>query len=241
MRTTTRPALLAVGAVATLALSLTACNDGSGTQDSGAAGTSASSAAPSGSKSAPAAASTSASAPAAGSASSGGKTSTSGGGSSSSGTGTGGRGVTAACTTKNTSVTFLQSSGHASDAQPAAATLKITNSSGAPCTIVGPTTVVADDDQGKASPVSGDNSKDGSGAVDVPAGAAVVADVLYNDVNGEGTTSARYTCPVQASHVKVALPKDVGTTVNVMKANGSPGGVFSVCGTDFKVGAFAAR
>ena len=69
----------------------------------------------------------------------------------------------------------------------------------------------------------------------------VVADVLHNDVNSEGTESARYTCPVQASHVKVALPKDVGTTVNVMKADGSPGGVFSVCGTDFKVGAFAAR
>ncbi|MFI9365571.1 DUF4232 domain-containing protein [Kitasatospora sp. NPDC053057] len=234
MRTTTRPALLAVGAVATLALSLTACNDGSGTQDS-AVGTSASSAAPSGATSAPA------SAPATHSASapSGGRTSTSGGGSSSSGTG--GGGVIAACTTKNTSVTFLQSSGHASDAQAAAATLKITNSSGAPCTIVGPTTVVANDDQGKASPVSGDNSNDGSDAVDVPAGAAVVADVLYNDVNSEATTSARYTCPVQASHVKVALPKDVGTTVNVMKANGSPGGVFSVCGTDFKVGAFAAR
>lgn len=241
MRTTTRPALLAVGAVAALALSLTACNDVSGTQDSGAAGTSASSAAPSGATSAPTAPSGSAAAPAsaAASASSGGKTSTSGGGSSSAGTG--GGGVIAACTTKNTSVTFLQSSGHASDAQPAAATLKITNSSGAPCTIVGPTTLVAADDQGKASPVSGDNSKEGSGAVDVPAGAAVVADVLYNDVNGEGTASARYTCPVQASHVKVALPKDAGTTVNVMKANGSPGGVFSVCGTEFKVGAFATR
>ncbi|MFE7588431.1 DUF4232 domain-containing protein [Kitasatospora sp. NPDC057512] len=240
MRTTTRPALLAVGAVA-LALSLTACNDDSGTQGSGAAGTSASSAAPSGSSSAPAAAATSAatSAPGAASASPGGKTSASGGGKTPSGTG--GGGATAACTTKNTSVTFLQSSGHASDAQPAAATIKITNSSGAPCTIVGPTTVVAADDQGKASPVSGDNSTAGSEAVDVPAGAAVVADVLYNDVNGEGTSSARYTCPVQASHVKVALPKDVGTTVNVMKANGSPGGVFSVCGTDFKVGAFAAR
>ncbi|MFI6476164.1 DUF4232 domain-containing protein [Streptomyces sp. NPDC050516] len=233
MRTTTRPALLAVGAVATLALSLTACNDGSGTQDSGAADTSASSAAPSGSASAAASAAGSSSA------SSGGGTSTSGGGSSSSGTG--GGGVTAACTTKNTSVKFLQPSGHASGAQAADATLKITNSSGAPCTIVGPTTVVADDDQGKASPVSGDNSKDGSDAVDVPAGATVVADVLYNDVNSEGTESARYTCPVQASHVKVALPKDVGTTVNVMKADGSPGGVFSVCGTDFKVGAFAAR
>ncbi|MFF4923346.1 DUF4232 domain-containing protein [Kitasatospora sp. NPDC001261] len=231
MRTTTRPTLLAVGAVAALALSLTACNDVSGTQDSGAAGTSASAAAPSGSASA--------SAPAAASAPSGGKTSTSGGGKTSSGTG--GGGVTAACTTKNTSVAFLQSSGHASDAQPAAATLKITNSSGAPCTIVGPTTVVAADDQGKASPVSGDNSTAGSAAVDIPAGAAVVADVLYNDVNGEGTASARYTCAVQASHVKVALPKDAGTTVNVMKANGSPGGVFSVCGTEFKVGAFAAR
>ncbi|MER7844266.1 DUF4232 domain-containing protein [Kitasatospora sp. NPDC096077] len=227
MRTTTRPArptLLAVGAVALLALSLTACNDDNGPQDSAATGTGASSAAPAGSASAKAPAAASTSAPTAG------KKSTSGGG-----------GVTAACTTKNTSVTFLQSSGHASDAQPAAATLKITNSSGAPCTIVGPTTVVAADDQGKAGQLSGDNSQDGSAAVDVPAGATVVADVLYNDVNGEGTSSARYTCPVQASHVKVALPKDAGTTVNVMKANGSPGGVFSVCGTDFKVGAFATR
>ncbi|MFC8710450.1 DUF4232 domain-containing protein [Streptomyces sp. NPDC057197] len=224
MCTTIRPTLLALGAVAALALSLTACDDGSGTQNSGAADTSTSSAAASGSSSA---------------SSAGGGTSTSGGGGSSSGTG--GGGVTAACTAKNTSVTFLQSSGHASDAQAAAATLKITNSSGAPCTIVGPTTVAADDDQGKASPVSGDNSEAGSDAVDVPAGATVVADVLYNDVNNEGTESARYTCPVQASHVKVALPKDAGTTVNVMKADGSPGGVFSVCGTDFKVGAFAAR
>ncbi|MFF9483187.1 DUF4232 domain-containing protein [Streptomyces sp. NPDC014733] len=244
MRTTTRPTLLAVGAVATLALSLTACNDGSGTQGSGAAGPSASSGASSGSSSASASGSSSggsASVSAAGSssASSGGGSSTSGGGSSSSGAG--GGGVIVACTAKNTSVTFLQSSGHASDSQAADATLKITNSSGAPCTIVGPTTVVADDDQGKASPVSGDNSEGGSDAVDVPAGAAVVADVMYNDVNGQGTASARYTCPVQASHVKVALPKDVGTTVNVMKADGSPGGVFSVCGTDFKVGAFAAR
>ncbi|MFD5462213.1 DUF4232 domain-containing protein [Kitasatospora sp. NPDC127059] len=237
MRSTTRPALLAVGAVATLALSLTACNDVSGAQDSAAGGSSASSAAPSGS--APASASTSAPVSTSASAPSGGKASAGGGASSPSHTG--GGGVTVACTTKNTSVTFLQSSGHASDAQAAAATLKITNSSGAPCTIVGPTTVVAADDQGKASPVSGDNSTAGSEAVDVPAGATVVADVLYNDVNGQGTTSARYTCPVQASHVKVALPKDAGTTVNVMKANGSPGGVFSVCGTDFKVGAFAAR
>nr|WP_168723314.1 DUF4232 domain-containing protein [Streptomyces sp. SAT1]ANO41872.1 hypothetical protein A8713_031915 [Streptomyces sp. SAT1] len=224
MCTTIRPTLLALGAVAALALSLTACDDGSGTQNSGAADTSTSSAAASGSSSA---------------SSAGGGTSTSGGGGSSSATG--GGGVTAACTAKNTSVTFLQSSGHASDAQAAAATLKITNSSGAPCTIVGPTTVAADDDQGKASPVSGDNSEAGSDAVDVPAGATVVADVLYNDVNNEGTESARYTCPVQASRVKVALPKDAGTTVNVMKADGSPGGVFSVCGTDFKVGAFAAR
>ncbi|MFD8614591.1 DUF4232 domain-containing protein [Streptomyces sp. NPDC059631] len=232
MCTTIRPTLLALGAVAALALSLTACDDGSGTQNSGAADTSTSSAAASGSASASAAGSSSAS-------SAGGGTSTSGGGGSSSATG--GGGVTAACTAKNTSVTFLQSSGHASDAQAAAATLKITNSSGAPCTIVGPTTVAADDDQGKASPVSGDNSEAGSDAVDVPAGATVVADVLYNDVNNEGTESARYTCPVQASRVKVALPKDAGTTVNVMKADGSPGGVFSVCGTDFKVGAFAAR
>ncbi|MET9148040.1 DUF4232 domain-containing protein [Streptomyces sp. NPDC004042] len=231
MCATIRPALLALGAVAALALSLTACDDGSGTQNSGAADTSTSSAAASGSASASAAGSSSAS-------SAGGGTSTSGGGGSSSATG--GGGVTAACTAKNTSVTFLQSSGHASDAQ-AAATLKITNSSGAPCTIVGPTTVAADDDQGKASPVSGDNSEAGSDAVDVPAGATVVADVLYNDVNNEGTESARYTCPVQASRVKVGLPKDAGTTVNVMKADGSPGGVFSVCGTDFKVGAFAAR
>ncbi|MFE3150695.1 DUF4232 domain-containing protein [Streptomyces sp. NPDC059218] len=219
MRTRTRTRIAAVGALAALsALALTGCNNGD--EADGAADSSAP-------------ASDSASTAASPNASSG--SSTSGGGSSSKDGGEGG-GATAACTLQTVSIKFLMSDHQATEQQAANGTLKLTNTSGATCTVVGPTTVTATDDENKAGPISEDNSEEGSDAVDIPAGGSATADIGYNNLNTEGT--ARDTCPMGASTVKVGLPKQPDTTVNVLKADGSQGGYFSVCGDSFKVGAF---
>ncbi|MEE1769765.1 DUF4232 domain-containing protein [Streptomyces sp. JV185] len=215
MRTRARTRIAAAGALVALsALALTGCN--SDDEADAAADSSASTAA------SPEASS--------GSGSNGGSSSNGGGSSS-------GGGITAACTTQNTSAQFRQSANHASESQAAAGSLRITNSSGAACTIVGPTVVTVTDEAKGSGPVSADNSEEGSDAVDIPAGGTATADVMYNDVNTEGT--ARLSCRTESSTVKVALPKDAGTTVNVMKADGSPGGVFSLCADSFKLGAFS--
>ncbi|MFB6817836.1 DUF4232 domain-containing protein [Streptomyces sp. NPDC056347] len=220
----TRARIAAVGALAALsALALTGCNNGD--EDGAAAGSSA-----------PASDSGSAST----AASSGSNSSTSGGSSSSgsggSSSGGGGGGATAACTLQTVSIKFFMSDHQATEQQAANGTLKLTNTSGATCTVVGPTTVTATDDENKTDPISADNSEEGSDAVDIPAGGSATADIGYNNLNTEGT--ARDTCPMGASSVKVGLPKQADTTVNVLKADGSPGGYFSVCGDSFRVGAF---
>ncbi|WP_405888046.1 DUF4232 domain-containing protein [Streptomyces sp. NBC_01136] len=155
-----------------------------------------------------------------------------------SGSGSGsGSGAVSACTTKTTTVQFIASAAHASESQPAAATVKVTNTSGSTCTIVGATTLTAKDDQGKADPIETDNSAAGTDAVDLASGASATADVLYTDLNFDGSQSAREVCAVQASKVEIALPKDVVRTVKVTKANGSAG-VFNVCTKDAKFGSF---
>lgn len=220
MRTRARTRIAAVGALAALsALALTGCNNGD--EADAAAGSSA-----------PSSDSASDSAPGSTAASSGSNSSTSGGGSSSNDGGD----ATAACTLKTVSIKFLMSDHQATEQQAANGTLKLTNTSGVTCTVVGPTTVTATDDENKTDPISADNSEEGSDAVDIPAGGSATADIGYNNLNTEGT--ARDTCPMGASTVKVGLPKQADTTVNVLKADGSPGGYFSVCGNSFKVGAF---
>ncbi|MEU9318243.1 DUF4232 domain-containing protein [Streptomyces sp. NPDC048295] len=220
MRTRACTRIAAAGALVALsALALTGCN--SDDEADAATGSSASTAASPGASS--------------GSSSNGGSSS-SGSGSNGGGSSSGG-GVTAACTTQNTSAQFRQSANHASESQAAAGSLRITNSSGAACTIVGPTVVTVTDEAKGSGPVSADNSEEGSDAVDIPAGGTATANVMYNDVNTEGT--ARLSCRTESSTVNVALPKDAGTTVNVMKADGSPGGVFSLCADSFKLGAFS--
>lgn len=158
---------------------------------------------------------------------------TSGGKGSSGGKG----GTIVACTAKTTSVTFVAAAKHATESEPAAATVKITNTSGKACTIVGATSLVAKDDQGKSDPIETDNSAAGTDAVDLAPGATATADVLYADLNFEGSQSAREVCGVQASKVEIALPKDVGRTVKVVNGSGSAA-TFSVCGPDVKFEAF---
>ncbi|KUN07092.1 hypothetical protein AQI95_11050 [Streptomyces yokosukanensis] len=159
-------------------------------------------------------------------------------GGSAGGSGSGG-GATSACTTKNTRLRFLQAAQHATPQKPAQGAIEVTNTSKSICTIVGAVTLTAKDDQGKADPVETDNSQGGTDAVDVGPGATAQAWVTYTDLNFEGSASARETCPVQASKVEIALPKDVGRTVDVVK-DGGAAGIFNVCGKDVRVSAFKA-
>ncbi|MEU6091381.1 DUF4232 domain-containing protein [Streptomyces sp. NPDC047085] len=149
----------------------------------------------------------------------------------------GGDGAVAACTSRTTKAAFVAAATHATRTRPATATVKITNISGKACTIVGATTLVAKDDQGKSGPLDADNSAAGTDAVDLAPGATATASVLYTDLNFEGTESARETCGIQASSVEIALPKDVGRAVKVTSGTGSAA-VFNVCGRDLKFGAF---
>ncbi|MET8447904.1 DUF4232 domain-containing protein [Streptomyces sp. NPDC005209] len=223
-----RTATLATAAVFVAGLSLTACN--SGDDDSKSADTSSPVATASTTASTAAGASTAkpggTKAPKTG-------TNTSGSGS---GSGSGGDAVSA-CTTKTTTIQFIAAAGHASESEPAAATIKVTNTSGSTCTLVGATTLTAKDDQNKADPIATDNSAAGTDAVDIAPGASASADVLYTDLNFEGSQSAREVCAVQASKVEIALPKDIARTIKVTKSNGAPG-IFNVCTKDVKFGAF---
>ncbi len=151
--------------------------------------------------------------------------------------GGGAGGATAACTTKNTKMTFTASAHHASEQQAAVATVKVTNTSGTPCTIVGASALKAEDAQGKSEPISADNAGNGTDAVDLKPGATAQATVGYTDLNFEGSASAREVCAVQASKVEIALPKDVGRTVRVTKTDGSSG-VFSVCRPEVRFSGF---
>jgi hypothetical protein len=210
-----RTATLATAAVFVAGLSLTACN--SGNDDAKAKD-----------GSSPSATASSTSKGSTGSGTGGTSTGKPGGAKASAtaagkGTGSGG-GAVGACTTKTTTVQFIASASHASESEPAAATVKVTNTSGSTCTLVGASTLTAKDDQGKAAPIETDNSAAGT-------------DAVYTDLNFEGSQSAREVCAVQASKVEIALPKDIARTVKVTKANGSAG-VFNVCTKDVKFGSF---
>ncbi|MGW7386115.1 DUF4232 domain-containing protein [Streptomyces sp. NPDC054794] len=219
-----RTATLATAAVFVAGLSLTACN--SGDDDSKSADTSRP----------VATASTTASTAAGASTGKPGGTKAPKTGTKTSGSGSGGDAVSA-CTTKTTTIQFIAAAGHASESEPAAATIKVTNTSGSTCTLVGATTLTAKDDQNKADPIATDNSAAGTDAVDIAPGASASADVLYTDLNFEGSQSAREVCAVQASKVEIALPKDTARTIKVTKSNGAPG-IFNVCTKDVKFGAF---
>lgn len=225
-----RTATLATAAVFVAGLSLTACNSG---DDDAKAKDSSSPSATASSTSTDSATGGTSTGKTGGGKTGGGKASATAAGK---GTGSGG-GAVGACTTKTTTVQFIASASHASESEPAAATVKVTNTSGSTCTLVGGSTLTAKDDQGKAAPVETDNSAAGTDAVDIPAGASASAEVLYTDLNFEGSQSAREVCAVQASKVEIALPKDIARTVKVTKANGSAG-VFNVCTKDVKFGSF---
>ncbi|MFF4038357.1 DUF4232 domain-containing protein [Streptomyces sp. NPDC001816] len=142
-------------------------------------------------------------------------------------------GAVDACTTEMTTVRFTASASHASESEPAVATIKITNTSGGTCVIADGGTLTAKDDQGKSDPVESVNHPTGTHDVTLAPGVSATADVLYTDVNFEGSASAREVCGVQASRVQITLPKNFARTVKVTKADGSAG-AFNVCTPDGK-------
>ncbi|MET9734812.1 DUF4232 domain-containing protein [Streptomyces sp. NPDC006458] len=155
------------------------------------------------------------------------------------GSGSGGASGTpvSACTTATTTLTFVAAADHATESEPAAATVKLTNTSSEPCAVVGAVTLTARDDQNKSGPVETDNSAAATDSVDIAPGATATAEVLYTDVNFEGSASAREVCGVQASKVEIALPDDVGRQVEVVDGGGSAA-TFAVCEPEVTFGAF---
>ncbi|MEV6314319.1 DUF4232 domain-containing protein [Streptomyces sp. NPDC051776] len=215
----------ATGAALLATLTLTAC----GPEDSGDASGSGKMASPSEADS-----SGDVKGPASGGSSANGDADTSTGGND--GDGEGGDALVS-CTTKTTEVRFLASATNATDLEPAKGTVLVRNTSSAPCTLTGPTNLTAKDDKGKDGSLSTDNSAAGSDAVDIPAHGQVAAVVEYTDTPSDGTGSPE-ACPVKASEVEIALPKDEARGVQVTEEGGAPAR-FTVCApAKVKFGAF---
>ncbi|MEV6318623.1 DUF4232 domain-containing protein [Streptomyces sp. NPDC051776] len=96
------------------------------------------------------------------------------------------------CTTKNTELEFLVVQ-HGNDQQDAQANVRITNTGSNTCTIVGVTTLLAEDITGKSAKVETDNAGGSDEAADVAPGQTAVALVEYPDHNNDGTGSEE--CP----------------------------------------------
>ncbi|BAJ26449.1 MULTISPECIES: DUF4232 domain-containing protein [Kitasatospora] len=216
MRTITR--LTATAAVALLAgLTLTACDD-----DGAATGTAASSSA---AASAPAAAPTT-SATGAGKGGATGSASAQAAGS-------------AKCTAKDVKLTVTGPNDRATQQSSALAELRAQNTSGKACTLTGFPGVRLADDQGKSAPLDAVRQKEtAAGTVTLSPGKSAVAQLLYSNVNFEGSASGRLVCPVTGTKVAVILP-DTTEQVQVPVSGGVDNGTLNVC-TDFTVRPFEA-
>ncbi|MGW1175187.1 DUF4232 domain-containing protein [Kitasatospora sp. NPDC002543] len=230
MRTAAR--LIATAAVAlTAGLALTAC-DGPNTDSSPAAASTPSTA---GSAQAPAVSGAPATKGAGTGTTPGGAAPTTGGGAAASATPAGSK----PCAGADVKLTVTGPAGHASEQQPATATIRAVNTSGHSCTLTGYPGVQLADDQGKSSPI--DAVRHDSGPitpVTLAPGAQATADLLYSDLNGQGSASARYVCAVAGSKVSIILPNTT-QQVQVPVTGGVDKGVLSVCG-DLNVDAFTS-
>ncbi|WP_042382925.1 DUF4232 domain-containing protein [Streptacidiphilus melanogenes] len=222
MRTTSRFIVTAATAL-TAGLALTAC--GSSAASSAAAG-SASPVASGGTAVATAAASAGAGAGATSGGTTGGATGGADGGS------TGGTSVSAAkhCTVADVKLTVQGPTAHASEQQPATASIHAVNTSGHSCTLTGFPGVRLADDQGKSSPIDAVRRQGvQSDQVTLAAGATATADLLYSDVNSQGSASGRLVCAVTGSKVAVILPNTT-QQVKVPVSGGVDNGTLNVCG-----------
>ncbi|MFD7732421.1 DUF4232 domain-containing protein [Kitasatospora phosalacinea] len=222
MRTVTR--LTATAAVALLAgLALTACND----DDAATAG-----AAPTTAASAPAATGSPAGAAPSAAASKG----------AGAGTGTTApakEAGSAKCAAKDVKLTVTGPNDHATDKSSALATVRALNTSGKACTLTGFPGVRLADDQGKSAPLDAVREEGNSPAtVTLQPGKSADAQLLYSNVNFEGSASGRLVCPVTGSKVSLILP-DTTEQVQVPVTGGVDNGTLNVC-ADFMVRPFEA-
>ncbi|WP_165845678.1 DUF4232 domain-containing protein [Streptacidiphilus pinicola] len=142
------------------------------------------------------------------------------------------------CTTADVKLTVQGPAGHASEQQPATATIRAVNTSGHSCSLTGYPGVRLADDQGKSSPIDAlRHQGDPVAPVTLAPGAQATAQLLYSDVNGQGSASGRYVCAVTGSKVSIILPNTT-TQVKVRVTGGVDKGTLNVCGT-LNVDAFA--
>ncbi|WP_042419630.1 DUF4232 domain-containing protein [Streptacidiphilus anmyonensis] len=228
MRTTSRLIVTAATAL-TAGLALTACGSGSSPAAAG-----------SGS---PVAGGTASASPSTGTTSgstTGGAGSTTGGtAGSTTGGATGGSGATGAtgvsatakrCTVADVKLTVQGPAGRASEQEPAVASIKLVNTSGHTCSVSGFPGVRLADDQGKSSPIDAVRHPGVQvSPVTLPAGATATAELLYSDVNSEGSASGRLVCGVTGSKVSVILPNTT-QQVRVPVSGGVDNGTLNVCG-----------
>jgi hypothetical protein len=128
-------------------------------------------------------------------------------------------------------MTVLGPDGHASEQEPAYASLHVKNTSGRTCTLTGYPGIRLADDQDKSAPIDAVRHQGmGAGTVTLKPGQLANAELLYSDVNTEASPSGRYVCAVQGSKVSVILP-DTTQQVQVPVSGGVDHGVISVCGT----------
>lgn len=223
MHTTTRLVLTAATALAA-GLALTACGSGSSSSAAGSAS--------------PVASGTSAAASPSTGATTGGSTGATTGGSTGGSTGGTGTGAGAKhCTTAEVKLSVIGPDAHASDQQPAAASIRAVNISGHSCSLTGYPGVRLADDQGKSSPIDAVRHEGAPvSPVTLAPGAQATAQLLYSDVNGQASASGRYVCPVTGSKVQIILPNTT-TQVKVRVGGGVDNGTLDVCG-DLNVDAF---
>ncbi|GLW55519.1 DUF4232 domain-containing protein [Kitasatospora phosalacinea] len=219
MRTVIR--LTATAAVALLAgLTLTACNDDD-TATAGAAPTAAASAA--------------VSAPGAPAAATGSPASAASAAATASAKGAG----SAKCTAGDVELTVTGPNDHATDKSSALATVRARNTSGKACTLTGFPGVRLADDQGKSAPLDAVRETGSTPAtVTLQPGKSADAQLLFPNVNFEGSASGRLVCPVTGSKVSLILP-DTTEQVQVPVTGGVDNDTLNVC-ADFTVRPFEA-
>ncbi|MGP3980814.1 DUF4232 domain-containing protein [Streptomyces sp. KR80] len=140
--------------------------------------------------------------------------------------------ATTRCTIDSMKSFIAPSNSHASAQKKAVATLSVTNFSGETCTLQGYPGVAIRDDSGKTSTtINASRSGAKPTLITLQDGQSAAAQLLYDDVNREGSASGRLVCPVEAATAQVTLPDTKQTgTVQVDNRDGVGADILSICG-----------
>jgi hypothetical protein len=140
--------------------------------------------------------------------------------------------ATTRCTIDGMKSFIAPSNSHATPQKKAVATLSVTNFSGETCTLQGYPGVAIRDDSGKTSTtINASRSGAKPTLITLQDGQSAAAQLLYDDVNREGSASGRLVCPVEASTAQVTLPDTKQTgAVQVDNRDGVGADILSVCG-----------